>query len=83
MATSLSSSTWRRLRRALTAGLFVATTVAGVTVGLDGAAVSPVAPVPAAAVSAADPAGVTPPVDAGSPTTDHQHGAGIDHRPHR
>src|SRR3954453_15370025 len=49
---SLSASTWRRLRGTLTAGLFIVATFGGVGVGLQGAAVSPVAPAAAAAVVA-------------------------------
>lgn len=52
---SLSASTWRRLRGTLTAGLFLVATLGGVGVGLQGAAVSPVAP--AAAAAAVAPAG--------------------------
>lgn len=59
----LSRSTWRRVLRSLTAGLFVVATVSGVGVGLSGAMTSPVAPPTAAAVVAASqdlPAAVTP-----------------------
>jgi hypothetical protein len=53
---ALSASTWRRLRGTLTAGLFLVATLGGVGVGLQGAAVSPVAPAAAAAAVVA-PAG--------------------------
>jgi hypothetical protein len=63
---ALSRSTWRRVRRTLTAGVFLATTVAGVSIGLNGAAVSPVAPT----ITAAGPAtGATPASGAASGTT--------------
>jgi hypothetical protein len=48
---ALSPSTWRRFRTTVTAGLLVAATVAGVAVGLQGAAVSPVAPAPVLAAA--------------------------------
>ena len=90
-ATPLTASTWRQVRRTLTAGLFAAATVAGVAVGLNGASVSPVAPAPAVTVAAAGPdraggidlgAGTNPPagLDRG-PGVDR--GAGFDQRPHR
>ena len=65
----LSHSTWLRVRRSLTAGLFVVATVAGVSVGLGGAAVSPVAPAPASTALAA-------PVPDDLPVTPHAHGHG-------
>jgi hypothetical protein len=71
-APPLSSTTWRRVRLALTTGLFAAATVAGVGVGLQGATVSPVAPAAPAAVGATTPSApvvgdrpVTPPVPRG------------------
>ena len=74
-ATPLSRSTWRRVRRMLTIGVFVVTTAAGVTIGLNGATVSPVAPaVPALAAGPVAPAPV--PAAAG-PVAHHGHG------PHR
>ena len=76
----LSTSTWRRLRATLTAGLFVVATLGGVGVGLQGAAVSPVAPAvaptaaaPAAAAVAPVPAPVAPAGD-GGPGAGHGHG---------
>jgi hypothetical protein len=47
----LPASRWQRVRRTVTVGVFLAATVIGVGVGLQGAQVSPVAP-PAAVVSA-------------------------------
>lgn len=67
----LSTSTWRRLRATLTAGLFVVATLGGVGVGLQGAAVSPVAP--DAAAVAPVPAPVAPAGD-GGPGAGHGHG---------
>ena len=74
----LSRSTWRGLQLSLTAGLFVVATISGVSVGLGGAVVSPVAPAAAAVVAApndpapADPAAqaVAMPADSGA----HSHG---------
>ena len=66
--TPLSRSAWLRLRRTLTAGLFLASTVAGVNVGLQGAAVSPVAP--AVATAAPLPA----PALSDGPAAHHLHG---------
>lgn len=48
----MSRTAWRRLRTGLTAGVFAVATAAGITVGLSGAAVSPVAP--ATTITAAD-----------------------------
>jgi hypothetical protein len=96
-AAPLTSSAWRQVRRTLTAGLFVAATVAGVAVGLNGASVSPVAPAPAVTAAAAGPeqaggidlgAGTNPApgLDRG-PGVDGgaglDRGAGFNHGPHR
>jgi hypothetical protein len=63
-----SRATWRRVRRVLTAGVFVATTVAGVSIGLNGAAVAPVAPtVTAAPATGSTPAGGAPSAAGGTP----------------
>lgn len=48
---TLPRSTWQRIRRILTVGVFVTATVAGVGVGLNGAAASPVTPAAAAATT--------------------------------
>lgn len=73
----LSRSTWQRVRLTLTAGLFAAATVTGVVVGLQGAAVSPVAAAaPAPGASASAPA-VPAPVVNGVPPVHHDRG------PHR
>ena len=89
-ATPLTSSTWRKVRRTLTAGLFVSATVAGVVVGLNGAAVSPVAPVPATATTATtgQPGGIDLAGDAGTAAGLHRgpdlgRGAGFDDGPRR
>jgi hypothetical protein len=66
----LSPATWRRVRLALTAGLFAVATVAGVGVGLQGAAVSPVAPATATTAGAAAP---TAPVAGDRPGTPAGH----------
>jgi hypothetical protein len=93
----LTTSTWRQVRWTLTAGLFVAATVAGVAVGLNGASVSPVAPAPTVAAAAADPnqtgvidlaAGTNPaPGPDRWPGVDRgagsDRGAGVDHGPRR
>jgi hypothetical protein len=78
----LSRRAWRRLRRTTTIGLFVVATVVGVTVGVQGAAVSPVAPAPSAStvVAAADRAPMTDPAPPGTrqagraPVGRHGHG---------
>jgi hypothetical protein len=41
---ALRRSTWQRIRRILTVGVFVTATVTGIGVGLNGASISPVAP---------------------------------------
>ena len=58
-------SLWQRVRRTVTAGVFLAATVAGVGVGLQGAQVSPVAPTTPAVV--ADVAAPAPTVTDGDP----------------
>jgi hypothetical protein len=63
----LSRSTWLRVRWSLTAGLFVVATVSGVSVGLGGAAVSPVAPAASVVAQAA-------PVPEALPVAPHVHG---------
>jgi hypothetical protein len=65
--TPLSRSTWLRVRRSLTAGLFVVATAAGVSVGLGGAALSPVAPAAPVVAQAA-------PMPDALPSTPHAHG---------
>ena len=76
----LSRSTWRRVRGVLTAGVFAATTVAGVAIGLNGAAVSPVAPTitaaPAGATPGPGPTGATSGVGATSGIDGAQSGTG-------
>jgi hypothetical protein len=64
----LSRRTWRRLRRTTTIGLFVVATVAGVTVGLQGAAVSPIPPASSAStvVAPADRAPMADPAPPGA-----------------
>ena len=68
---TLSAAAWRRVRRGLTGGLFLVATAAGVVVGLQGAAVSPVAPpttvVAAEAVAPGPVAVVQPAPDALTP----------------
>jgi hypothetical protein len=55
-APPLPASRWQRVRRTVTAGVFLAATVIGVGVGLQGAQVSPVAPpAPLAAADIAAP----------------------------
>jgi hypothetical protein len=63
----LSRSTWQRIRRTLTASVFVLTTIAGIGIGLQGASVSPVSPTTPAAQ-------VTAPVAGSAPTIHHGHG---------
>jgi hypothetical protein len=60
----LSRSTWQRIRRTLTASVFVLTTIAGIVIGLQGASVSPVSPATPAAQ-------VTAPVAGSAPTIHH------------
>lgn len=70
----LSPTTRRRLRLSLTAGLFAVATVAGVSVDLQGAAVSPVAPAATAALGAPSPT---------APVVGELHGTPPVHRGHR
>ena len=58
-ASAMSRTAWRRVRAGLTAGVFAIATAAGITVGLSGASVSPVAP--ATTISAAGDAALTTP----------------------
>lgn len=69
---ALARSTWQRLRRVLTAAVFVTATVAGISVGLGGASISPVAPAAAATPTATTPAASTP--GARQPPSDVHHG---------